>query len=112
MGPSSMYDPHSARRNRLFLVLCLLVAFALGVHVERRGLLPSGGGQEPPEVRQTFRPFWETWRLVHDNYADQESVNNERMMQWAIRGMLDSLGDVGHTSYLTKEGVQGLMENL
>jgi carboxyl-terminal processing protease len=93
-------------------VLSLLVAFALGTQVERRGWLPSRGGQEPPEVRQTFRPFWETWRLVHDHYADQNSVNNERMMQGAIRGMLDSLGDLGHTNYLTKEGVQRLMEDL
>jgi carboxyl-terminal processing protease len=107
-----MYDPHSVRRNRLFLVLGLLVAFALGAQVERRGWLPSGGGHEPPEVRQTFRPFWETWRLVHDKYVDQDNVNNERMMQGAIRGMLASLGDIGHTNYLTKEEVQGLMENL
>src|SRR5262245_39492070 len=112
MGQSSMYDPHSIRRNRLFLVLCLLVAFALGMQVERRGWLPSSGGQEPPEVRQTFRPFWETWRLVHDKYVDQDNVKNERMMQGAIRGMLASLGDIGHTNYLTKEEVQGLMENL
>jgi carboxyl-terminal processing protease len=107
-----MYDPHSARRNRLLLVLCLLAAFAGGVQVERRGWLPSGGGQEPPEVRQTFRPFWETWQLVHKHYVDQDSVKNERMTQGAIFGMLASLGDVGHTTYLPKEEVQRLMENL
>jgi carboxyl-terminal processing protease len=107
-----MYDPHSARRNRLLLVLCLLAAFAVGVQVERRGWLPSGGGQEPPEVRQTFRPFWETWQLVHKHYVDQDSVKNERMTQGAILGMLASLGDVGHTTYLPKEEVQRLMENL
>jgi carboxyl-terminal processing protease len=107
-----MYDPHSARRNRLLLVLGLLTAFAVGVQVERRGWLPSGGGQEPPEVRQTFRPFWETWRLVHKYYVDQDSVKNERMTQGAILGMLASLGDVGHTTYLPKEEVQRLMEDL
>jgi carboxyl-terminal processing protease len=107
-----MYDPHSGRRNRLLLVLSLLVAFALGAQVERRGWLPSSGGQEPLHVRQTFRPFWETWRLVHEQYVDQDNVKDERMTQGAILGMLASLGDVGHTTYLTKEEVQRLMENL
>jgi carboxyl-terminal processing protease len=107
-----MYDPHSVRRRRLFLVLCLLVAFAVGVQVERRGWLPGGHGQEPPGVRQTFRPFWETWYLAHKYYVDQDSVKDDRMTQGAILGMLASLGDVGHTTYLTKEEVERLKENL
>jgi carboxyl-terminal processing protease len=107
-----MYDPHSVRRRRLFLVLCLLVAFALGVQVERRGWLSGGRGQEPPEVRQTFRPFWETWHLVHERYVDQDSVKDDRMTHGAILGMLATLGDVGHTTYLTKEAVQELKQNL
>lgn len=107
-----MYDPHSVRRGRLFLVLCLLVAFAVGVQVERRGWLPGGRGQEPPAVRQTFRPFWETWYLVHEKYVDRESVKDDRMTQGAIFGMLASLGDIGHTTYLTKEEVQRMQESL
>src|SRR5215471_19556279 len=106
MGPSSMYDPHSVRRHRLFLVLCFLVTFALGVQVERRGWLPGSSGQEPPEVRQTFRPFWETWRLVQKYYVDRDSINDERMAHGATLGMLATLGDLGHTTYLTKEEVQ------
>ena len=43
------YVRRPVRRNRLFLVLMLLVAFALGVQVERRGWLPSSGHHEPPE---------------------------------------------------------------
>jgi carboxyl-terminal processing protease len=88
------------------------VAFALGVQVERRGWLPGGHGQTPPGVQQTFRPFWETWHLVHERYVDQENVKDDRMTQGAILGMLASLGDVGHTTYLTKEEVQKLKENL
>ncbi len=45
-----------------------------------------------------FTPFWEAWQLVHDYYLEQP-VDEEKMMQGAIRGMLDSLGDQ-HTSYM------------
>jgi carboxyl-terminal processing protease len=45
-----------------------------------------------------FKPFWQTWKIVHDQYVDQP-VNDLTLMQGAIRGMLDSLGDK-HTSYM------------
>jgi carboxyl-terminal processing protease len=107
-----MYYERPRRRNRLVMMLFLLVAFALGVQVERHGWLPGGRGEEPPEARQTFRPFWETWRLVHKYYVDRESVNDERMTQGAILGMLATLGDLGHTTYLTKDEVERLQANL
>ena len=105
-----MYDPQNPRRRRLFTFLLVLMAFALGVQLERRGWLSYGG--EPPEVRQLFRPFWETWSLVHEKYADPSSIQDERMMQWAIRGMLASLGDTGHTTYLTPDEAQKLLQDL
>lgn len=105
-----MYDPQVRRRNRLLTILLIVTAFALGVQVERRGWISPW--HEPTEVRDTFRPFWETWYLVHEKYVDQNSVNNERMTQMAILGMLASLGDIGHTTYLTKEEVKRLQEDL
>ncbi|HEY7327551.1 MAG TPA: S41 family peptidase [Gemmataceae bacterium] len=105
-----MYDPRIQRRNRLVSIFLILAAFYLGLQVERHGWISPW--HEPADVRQTFRPFWETWYLVHDKYVDQSSVNDERMTQMAILGMLASLGDIGHTTYLTKEEVQRLQEDL
>jgi carboxyl-terminal processing protease len=105
-----MYDSQVCRRNRLVIILVVVTAFALGVHAERRGWMAPG--HEPPEVQQTFRPFWETWHLVHKYYVDQGSVKDERMTHGAILGMLASLGDIGHTTYLTKEEVQRFREDL
>ena len=41
---------------------------------------------------QLAAPFWEAWELVQKNYVDQP-VDQEKMMQGAIRGMIESLGD-------------------
>jgi carboxyl-terminal processing protease len=106
------YVRRPVRRNRLFLLLVLLVTFALGVQVERRGWLPSSLHHEPPESARAFQPFWETWYLVHQRYVDQENVKDDRMVQGAILGMLATLGDLGHTTYLTKDEVQRLEANL
>ena len=50
------------------------------------------------ELEQVFVPFWEAWDLVHREYVDQP-VEDIRLMQGAIRGLLQSLGDQ-HTSYM------------
>jgi carboxyl-terminal processing protease len=54
-----------------------------------------------PETVSTealFAPFWQTWDIVHDQFVEQP-VDDNKMMQGAIRGMLESLGDP-HTSYM------------
>lgn len=52
----------------------------------------------PAELSELFQPFWYAWQLVHQNYVDQP-VNDTVLMQGAIRGMMQSLGDP-HTSYM------------
>jgi carboxyl-terminal processing protease len=47
---------------------------------------------------ELFKPFWEAWQIVHDQYLSQP-VDDEKMMQGAIRGMMDSLGDP-HSGYM------------
>jgi len=52
----------------------------------------------PDDMQSLFVPFWEAWNLVHEQYVDQP-VDDTLLMQGAIRGMLDSLGDE-HTQYM------------
>ncbi len=111
-----MYEYRSGRRpvhrSCLSLLLLILVSFALGVQVEKRGWLPSSLRRSSPEDVRAFEPFWETWYLVHQRYVDREQVKDDRMVQGAILGMLATLGDLGHTTYLTKDEVQKQEANL
>jgi len=52
----------------------------------------------PADLEQLFEPFWQSWDLVHDLYVDQPVID-ELMMQGAIKGMMESLGDQ-HSSYM------------
>ncbi len=47
---------------------------------------------------ELFKPFWEAWQIVHNEYL-QKPLVDEKMMQGAIRGMMDSLGDP-HSGYM------------
>jgi carboxyl-terminal processing protease len=53
---------------------------------------------EPADLETLFKPFWQAWDIVHDQYIDQP-VDNEALMRGAIDGMLESLDDP-HTSYM------------
>lgn len=59
---------------------------------------PEALDATPEELTTLFTPFWEAWQIVHEDYVDQP-VNDLELMQGAISGMLDSLGDQ-HTSYM------------
>ncbi len=53
----------------------------------------------PSNTEELFTPFWEAWQIVHDQYLVQP-VDDTKLMQGAIKGMMNSLGDI-HTTYMT-----------
>ncbi|MEZ4640564.1 MAG: S41 family peptidase [Caldilineaceae bacterium] len=57
---------------------------------------------EPSE----FAVFWEAWDLVLDHFVDQDKIDFKRMTYGAIEGMLATLGDEGHTTFLSPESVE------
>jgi len=77
-----------------------LVGLALGDSVAQSGDQGnSGAGKTTPVSREVlFKPFWEAWGIVHDQYIDQP-VDEVQLMHGAIRGMVEALGDE-HTSYM------------
>ncbi len=58
----------------------------------------EGQGSVPAGVQTLFAPFWETWNIIHEQYVDQP-VDDVKLMQGAINGMMQSLGDT-HSTYM------------
>jgi carboxyl-terminal processing protease len=69
-------------------------------------ILSSNGNQggTPSDLTSLFAPFWEAWTIVHQQYVDQP-VDNTKLMQGAITGMINSLGDA-HSNYWTPQVYQ------
>jgi carboxyl-terminal processing protease len=80
----------------------------LNIGPESAGILPveqaeapsaqAAGSADPQDQDKLFEPFWQAWDIVHEQFVDQP-VDDEALMQGAIQGMLESLGDE-HTSYM------------
>jgi carboxyl-terminal processing protease len=105
--------PRTTGRSRAWLTTLVLAAllvalvggsFASGALAERAGVLPGHrAATEPASVASTFSVFWEAWNLVEKHYVDQSAVVPRSLTYGAIDGMLQSLGDVGHTRFLTPD---------
>jgi carboxyl-terminal processing protease len=113
-----MYEPNVSRQPRLPVgIVFFMVAFGIA--------FGFGGGyilanvQDPPaqctdtrEVCADFVVFWEAWSLARQRYVDVEAIDPERMTEGAIEGMLATLGDEGHTRFLSAEDAQRWEEAL
>jgi len=91
------------RENPGRTILLVLIAILLVAGTFSGGVLVGWKIQQKTSEEQAsrdalFAPFWETWNYVVSSYVDQP-VDQTKLMQGAIRGMLDSLGDK-HTGYM------------
>jgi carboxyl-terminal processing protease len=71
---------------------------------------PEQQATTPSELETLFQPFWEAWNIVHDEYVDQP-VDDLTLMQGAIHGMMDALGDP-HSSYMDPKTYQDANDSL
>jgi carboxyl-terminal processing protease len=84
------------------LSLLVLVSFSAGVWLGPSIRALSGGSTMAPAGLMTqFQVFWQVWNLVTENYVDRSKVDPQQMTYGAIRGMLGTLDDPGHTRFLT-----------
>ncbi len=84
----------------VLLVGCLGVGFLAGrVSTNLSINLPfANSTASSTSTEDLFKPFWEAWQIVHEEYLVQP-VDDEKMMQGAIRGMMNALGDL-HSAYM------------
>lgn len=83
---------------RLLLVAALVVATGLGAFAYGRSQSPAGLGEQD---RESLALYAEALDVVRDDYVDQGAVDPRKQTYGAIEGMLDTLGDDGHTRFLT-----------
>lgn len=88
-------------RNSLMvlLVLSLMLGSFLAGGISVSSLRAA---ENPPE----FTVFWEAWDLVVANFVDQDKIDFTTMTYGAIEGMLATLGDEGHTTFLPPEALE------
>jgi carboxyl-terminal processing protease len=90
----------------IFILLLVGTAFLGGVLLDRQGLIPLGAGQAPRDAAQNFNLMTQAWNIIKRNYADRSVTDNQTLTYGAISGMVDALGDTGHSRFLSPQMVK------
>jgi carboxyl-terminal processing protease len=96
----------SCLRIALVLVLTLALGIAGGIGLDRLTLpvraLPASAQAVSPDLRLLA----EAWDVVQKNYVDRAAVQPQVLAYGAISGMVDALGDTGHSRFLSPDMVK------
>jgi carboxyl-terminal processing protease len=77
----------------------LAIAFLAGFTVERS--LNTQGDPRSSLVALNDSLIHEAWNAIDQNYVDRPAVQDASLTYGAIQGMVDALGDTGHSRFLT-----------
>jgi carboxyl-terminal processing protease len=107
--------PSPARRSAPILPIAIVVVallagsalFMSGYTMGRQTALEPG---TPVSEDAAFRPFWDTYHTINERYAGGE-VDRDAIVQGAIRGMIEALGDP-YSSYLTSEEYHDTLQGI
>ena len=109
-GPTSTTRRTSPVLLIAIVVVALLAGGALfmsGYSMGRQTALEPG---TPASEDAAFRPFWDTYHTINERYAGGD-VDRDAIVQGAIRGMIEALGDP-YSSYLTSEEYHDTLQGI
>jgi carboxyl-terminal processing protease len=94
---------------RVLALLVVMLTLMLAAYLYGRSQSPAGISAEN---REGVALYAEALKVVEDDYVGQEQIDPQEQTYGAIEGMLDSLGDEGHTRFLGPEEAEKSREAL
>ncbi|MGD8473449.1 MAG: S41 family peptidase [Anaerolineae bacterium] len=89
------------------LLLLLGAGLAGGILLDRRVLAKYVPPDNiPADATGDFQLMAEAWNIIDESYVDRPAVQGETLAYGAIGGMVDALGDTGHSRFLSPKMVQ------
>jgi carboxyl-terminal processing protease len=105
MRKSRIYPGLWAKSVFVGLVACLAVAGAISLGNRMLASLEADD-RVPHSAEPQFRLMAEAWNTIQQVYVDRSALIPDHMAYGAISGMVDALGDTGHSRFLNPEMVK------
>ena len=90
----------------LILPVFLGAGFAGGVLADHFLLTPSTALAQAPSQSTNLDLVNQAYQIIQQNYVDRSAVNQTQLEYGAVSGMVDALGDTGHSRFLSPQQVQ------
>lgn len=76
------------------------------------GSYTMGSPTEPAEAPADFDLFWQALACIRQNYVGRSELNDTDLTYGAISGLVNALGDTGHSVFLTPEALASEQQSL
>jgi carboxyl-terminal processing protease len=109
-GDSSLTGQGVARKSRLPMVLSViaacLISFSAGMATDRLAFGPAttatpSASTTSNQPLRDFALYQQALNIVRQNFVGRSDVTDQQLLYGSIRGMVESLGDTGHSVFLT-----------
>jgi carboxyl-terminal processing protease len=91
----------------IVIVLLLVGSLVGGIALDRQVLAKAAPPDHvPADATADFQLMAEAWNTIAQSYVDRPAVQDQALTYGAIGGMVDALGDTGHSRFLSPEMVQ------
>ena len=92
--------PRSSRLPQILVVIAVaLIAFSGGMVTDRLAF----GQTAAQDPLTNFSVYEQALQLIRSDYVNRSSVTDQQLLYGSIAGLLDSLGDTGHSRFLTPD---------
>jgi carboxyl-terminal processing protease len=85
-------------------IIVMVAVFAAGIGVGKSEA-PAGGASGslavPASLPPEFATYLEAWQVLRDNYVDPTALDPRLLTYGSIDGLVQAIGDTGHTRFLT-----------
>jgi len=102
----------------LVVIAACLISFSGGMLVDH-SVFPNttstggpGSTAAPNGSLQDSSLYNEAVQIVKQNFVGRSSVTDQQLLYGSIKGLIDSLGDTGHSTFLTPQEYQSLQASL
>ena len=109
MPPAGNTTPPRPSRMPMILVgiAACLIAFSGGLVTDHAAFANQASYTYPPDngyaaaSGQTSALYQQAVQIVKQNYVGRSTLTDQQLVDGSIAGMVDSLGDIGHSEFLT-----------
>lgn len=111
-SPATIFEPMRSTTRPILIIVAipfaLFIGLIAGAMLERFNQVP-----QLPSTNDTTHPappdfalIHDAWRTIDRVYVDRAAIKSQSLTYGAILGMVDALGDTGHSTFLTPQMVK------
>jgi carboxyl-terminal processing protease len=88
----------------VIMSVMMIFAMGLGVGLDRFAIAYNiAGAADSLTSLEEFEILSETYTLIRENYVESDEISDEQLIYGAASGMIDALGDEGHSTFMDPE---------